>query len=214
MALVNEQARGTSIGFLNPTLYGIGRSSSYGADFNDITSGSNANGQSGRLFSAVGGYDLVTGWGSPRGRSMINALSGTSPVILNGAHTLTPQSASGMRLDDWLSGTGAGNQIDIWGSNNTGAQSWVFSNVSVVPSGYYNLAVSYGACCVQASGSSSDSVVNLQPCDGSPAGVECSSDREHICTASRKQHWAVPRYPGWERRRGNRGCGEHLQRLE
>ena len=167
MALANEQARGTAIGFLNPTLYNIGKSGSYGADFHDITSGNNANGQSSGLYSAVGGYDLATGWGTPQGQSMINALSGTSPVILNGAHTLTPQSATGMRLDDWLSGTGAGNQIDIWISNNTGAQSWVFSNVSVVPSGYYNLAVSYGPYCVQASGSSSGSVVNLQPCNGS-----------------------------------------------
>jgi hypothetical protein len=119
------------------------------------------------LFSAVTGYDLTTGWGSPNGQSLINALSGASPVILNGAHTLTPQNATGSRLDDFLSGLGSGNTIDIWGANGTGAQTWVFSNVSVVPSGYYNLAVSYGAFCVQASGTSSGSVVNLQPCNGS-----------------------------------------------
>ena len=114
MALANQQARGTPIGFLNPALYNIGASSSYGADFHDITSGNNGNSHSSGLYAAVAGYDLATGWGTPRGQAMINALSGTSPPALNGAHTLTPQSSTGMRLDDWLSGTGAGNQIDIW----------------------------------------------------------------------------------------------------
>jgi hypothetical protein len=77
------------------------------------------------------------------------------------------QSSTGMRLDDWLSGTGSGNQIDIWPSNDTGAQSWVFSNVSVAPGGFFNLAVSYGPFCVQSTGTTSGSVVNLQPCNGS-----------------------------------------------
>lgn len=88
---------------------------------------------------------------------------------LNGAHTLTPQNATGLRLDDYYSGTGSGNPIDVYTSNNTGAQSWVFNNANVSPSGFYNIAVSYGAYCMTATGSSSGSLVQLDPCNGSSA---------------------------------------------
>jgi subtilase family serine protease len=84
LALVNQQAvangRGT-VGFINPTLYNIGSSKSSSSAFHDITSGSNppaAGGGSG--FNAVPGYDLVTGWGSPTGASLINQLAGPSAV--------------------------------------------------------------------------------------------------------------------------------------
>ncbi len=62
IALVNQQrvASGLgTIGFINPTIYPIGVSSSYSSDFHDITSGKSGS------YSAVTGYDLVTGWGSP-----------------------------------------------------------------------------------------------------------------------------------------------------
>jgi kumamolisin len=60
VALVNQQRAGKGpIGFLNPSIYLIGAGKSYDSDFHDITSG-----QSGS-YSAVEGYDLVTGWGSP-----------------------------------------------------------------------------------------------------------------------------------------------------
>ena len=71
IALVNQQlvADGYStIGFINPYLYSFGVSSSYGTDFHDITSGKSGS------YSAVKGYDLVTGWGSPNGQGLINAL--------------------------------------------------------------------------------------------------------------------------------------------
>jgi len=73
VALVNQQlvADGyKTIGFINPYLYAFGVSSSHGTDFHDITSG-----KSGK-YSAVKGYDLVTGWGSPKGAGLINALVG------------------------------------------------------------------------------------------------------------------------------------------
>ncbi len=91
----------------------LGQGANYHSDLHDVTSGNNFNSSSPSLFSAVTGYDLTTGWGSPNGQSLINALSGSSPVILNGAHTLTPQNATGSRLDDFLSGLGSGNTIDI-----------------------------------------------------------------------------------------------------
>jgi subtilase family serine protease len=81
LALVNQQSvangRGT-VGFINPALYNLGISSSYSSAFHDIISGSNppAAGD-GSGFSAVPGYDLVTGWGSPGGVGLINQLAGT-----------------------------------------------------------------------------------------------------------------------------------------
>ena len=74
LALVNEQAvanGGHTLGFINPSLYTIGLSSSYDSDFHDITSGSNG-------YSATTGYDLATGWGSPNGSGLLNALAGSS----------------------------------------------------------------------------------------------------------------------------------------
>ena len=73
LALVNQQlvADGYStIGFINPYLYAFGLSSSFRADFHDITSGKSGS------YSAMTGYDLVTGWGSPNGQGLINALVG------------------------------------------------------------------------------------------------------------------------------------------
>ncbi len=69
LAAANEKPR---IGFLNPLIYGIGKSSNYTADFNDIRSGNNSG------FSAASGYDLATGWGSPSGQHLINDLTTTS----------------------------------------------------------------------------------------------------------------------------------------
>jgi kumamolisin len=74
LALVNQQAVANgnkTVGFINPTIYTLGESSSYDADFHDATSGSNG-------FSATTGYDLATGWGSPNGNALIGALAGSS----------------------------------------------------------------------------------------------------------------------------------------
>ena len=67
------RADGKTLGFINPAIYNIGLGSNYLIDFHDITSGSNG-------FSATVGYDLVTGWGSPNGPALVNALAGTVPA--------------------------------------------------------------------------------------------------------------------------------------
>jgi subtilase family serine protease len=75
IALVNQQlaANGDpTIGFINPTVYAQNVTSVYDTDFHDITSGTSGS------YSAVVGYDLVTGWGSPNGTGLINALAPTS----------------------------------------------------------------------------------------------------------------------------------------
>lgn len=74
LALANQQANGTLIGFLNPTIYALGQTANYNSTFHDITSGNNFNSGSPDLFSDVVGYDLVTGWGSPNGSGLLNAL--------------------------------------------------------------------------------------------------------------------------------------------
>jgi subtilase family serine protease len=75
IALVNQQlaANGEpTIGFINPTIYEQSVTSAYASEFHDITSGTSGS------YSAVTGYDLVTGWGSPNGTGLINALAPTS----------------------------------------------------------------------------------------------------------------------------------------
>jgi len=84
LALANQQAAsqgGSPVGFINPTIYTQNVTSSYGNSFHDIASGTSGS------YSAVTGYDLVTGWGSPNGVGLINALVGasTTPSLNLGA---------------------------------------------------------------------------------------------------------------------------------
>src|ERR1017187_5572663 len=78
MALVNQQAEARGqppAGFVNPAIYAIGRSSNYTACFHDITTGNNTNSLYPTNFFAVPGYDLCTGWGTPTGQPLIDALA-------------------------------------------------------------------------------------------------------------------------------------------
>jgi hypothetical protein len=62
-ALANQQAAtsgDSNVGFINPTLYYQNVTTNYSTDFHDITTGTSGS------YSAVVGYDLVTGWGSPK----------------------------------------------------------------------------------------------------------------------------------------------------
>jgi PKD repeat protein len=86
-ALVNQQAAANGlgpVGFLNPALYAIGKGANYTNCFHDITTGNNEWSRSRTKYTAVTGYDLCTGWGTPNGTNLINALSGsavTSPLL-------------------------------------------------------------------------------------------------------------------------------------
>lgn len=81
IALVNQQLAQKSqpsIGFINPTIYaqnvsGGALSAAYAANFHDIASGTSGS------YSAVKGYDLVTGWGSPS-TGLFAALTGGVPT--------------------------------------------------------------------------------------------------------------------------------------
>jgi uncharacterized repeat protein (TIGR01451 family) len=93
MALVNQQAVSlgqSTVGFLNPVVYGIGTRAGYTTNFHDITVGNNTNSSSPTKFFAVPGYDLCTGWGSPNGQSLINTLAprAKAPVVVSSGATL------------------------------------------------------------------------------------------------------------------------------
>ncbi|HVU28625.1 MAG TPA: protease pro-enzyme activation domain-containing protein, partial [Verrucomicrobiae bacterium] len=73
-ALVNQQAVASgqpTVGFINPAIYAIGKSSFYLSDFHDITTGNNTNKIVSSKYFAVSGYDLCTGWGTPNGINLI-----------------------------------------------------------------------------------------------------------------------------------------------
>jgi len=72
LAMANQQsvAHGHStLGFVNPAIYTIGEGTGYTTSFHDTTVGNNIG------FNCVTGYDLVTGWGTPNGPGLINALA-------------------------------------------------------------------------------------------------------------------------------------------
>jgi subtilase family serine protease len=83
-ALVNQQAVASgraTVGFVNPAIYTIGKGANYAVDFHDITAGNNTWPGSPANFYAVPGYDLCTGWGTPAGQSLINALAGPADTL-------------------------------------------------------------------------------------------------------------------------------------
>lgn len=101
IALANQQAANfgyNTAGLINHIVYSIGKITNYNSYFHDITSGNNAWPGSSGKFSAVAGYDLCTGWGTPNGQALINAFSSVTvsisgPTYLNmnqaGTYTCT-----------------------------------------------------------------------------------------------------------------------------
>ena len=85
-ALVNQQSVAVggptnTVGFLNPAVYAIGKSNpNYTSLFHDITNGNNFDASSPTKYPAVPGYDLCTGWGTPAGTNLINALAPPATV--------------------------------------------------------------------------------------------------------------------------------------
>jgi len=64
IALLNQQL-GRSLGFINPLLYQIGSGA-----FHDITTGNNG------YYQAAKQWDACTGWGTPNGIALVNAITG------------------------------------------------------------------------------------------------------------------------------------------
>ena len=104
-----------------------------------------------------------------------------------GTHVLHPKNAPNLALDDYASNTAQGAVIDIWSTNGTPAQSWVFANQNVQPAGYFNIAVSSGSYCLTASGANSGAPAQLQACNGSQAQAwraEAASGGYHLIPAN------------------------------
>lgn len=84
-ALINQKAVAAGkpvVGFLNPAIYALGKSAAYTDCFHDITTGNNFWASSPTKYPAVAGYDLCTGWGTPNGTNLINALY-TGPTVVS-----------------------------------------------------------------------------------------------------------------------------------
>ena len=160
IALVNQQlvANGSAtIGFLNPTIYADNVTSSYSTNFHDITSGTSGS------YSAVTGYDLVTGWGSPN-TGLISALTGSSTqtpsftlsasptavsvVVGNsGSSTLTTTVAGGFSSAIALSASGQPTGVTVGfsptsiASPGSGTSSATFTVASTTATGTYPITI-------------------------------------------------------------------------
>jgi subtilase family serine protease len=160
IALVNQQLAANSepgIGFINPTIYAQDVTSSYGANFHDITGGTSGS------FSAVTGYDLVTGWGTPN-TNLISALTGSStqtpaftisasPTAVsvvagsNGASTITTAISGGFSSAVALtaSGTPAGVTVSFSPTSiaapGSGTSTATFTVASTTAAGTYSITI-------------------------------------------------------------------------
>ncbi|HUL50963.1 MAG TPA: protease pro-enzyme activation domain-containing protein [Candidatus Nitrosotalea sp.] len=128
-ALVNQQAAASGmprVGFLNPTLYAIGTGPGYQNNFHDITTGNNTSTDSPSRFYAVAGYDLCTGWGSPTGTNLINALlvPPSGPLLISPPFGFTANGSAGGPFNvtsQQYSLTNAGTASLNWSLVNTSA---------------------------------------------------------------------------------------------
>ena len=132
MALINQQAveAGSApnggIGFINPAIYSIGLGSSYGSEMHDAIGGNNDTDGQPAWYSAVTGYDLVTGWGSPNGQYLIDALAGPAvpgfwlsasmptlsiEQVSSGTNTITLTDAGGFSSSVNLAASGLPNGV-------------------------------------------------------------------------------------------------------
>ena len=92
IALINEQSvasNDTTAGFINPSLYAIGTGANYATNFHDVTRGNNG-------FAATAGFDLVTGWGSPNGATLINTLAPSASGFVMAAYPSMPSVVRGL----------------------------------------------------------------------------------------------------------------------
>jgi subtilase family serine protease len=160
IALVNQQLAANGqppVGFINPTIYAQNVTSMYAADFHDITSGTSGS------YSAVTGYDLVTGWGSPNS-GLIAALSGSTtqtpaftisaaPSALtvtagsSGSSTITTAVSGGFNSAIALSASGAPTGVTVGFSPTSiaapgsGSSTAIFTVASTTAAGTYSITI-------------------------------------------------------------------------
>ncbi len=160
LALANQQAAsqgGSPVGFINPAIYAQNVTSSYSTDFHDIASGTSGS------YSAVTGYDLVTGWGSPNGVGLINALVGvsTTPSLTisaspaavsvlqggSGSSTISSVVAGGFNSTVALAAAGAPSGVTVtlspasFSAPGSGSSTMLIAVASTVAAGTYTITV-------------------------------------------------------------------------
>jgi subtilase family serine protease len=197
LALVNQQlaANGVApIGFINPTIYAQNVTSSYGADFHDISSGTSGS------FSAVAGYDLVTGWGSPNA-GLISALTGSttqtpaftisaSPAAVsvaagsNGTSTITTAISGGFNSAIALTASGAPSGVTVSFSPasiaapGSGTSMVTFAVASATTAGTYSITITGTG-----GGVTQTATVSLTVTSTAPAGFTVSASPASITVA-------------------------------
>jgi alpha-tubulin suppressor-like RCC1 family protein len=163
MALVNQRQADAllePVGFANPAIYAIGQTSVsggpgnlYSQTFNDVTTGdtiqNNVWGGGSSGYTAVAGYDLATGWGSPR-CGLIGQLAAVPT-------TTAWAIAAGDSHACAVHGLGS---VSCWGLNNHGQLGNGLSGNSSVPLAVQGLtdvdeiaAGGYHTCAITANGS-------------------------------------------------------------
>jgi len=93
--------------------------------------------------------------------------AGGSGPIANGTYTMTPQNATGSRLDLTSGSTSNGNQLQIWAAAGNANQKWVFTNMG---SGLYKIQPSTSTAVVvdvNGSGSANGTIVDVWADTGS-----------------------------------------------
>ena len=147
VALANLQAilnGNATLGFINPTLYAMGVGSNYATDFHDVTSGTSGS------YSAVTGYDLVTGWGSPHGTALLTSLSATatSPDFTLSASPTTGSVVQGSSGKSTVTTTVSGGFSSSIGLSATGEPAGVtvsFSPTSINGAGTSTMTMTIGS---------------------------------------------------------------------
>ena len=158
IALVNQQLAANSqspVGFFDAAIYAQNITSAYASDFHDITSGASGS------YSAVTGYDLVTGWGSPNA-GLINALAGAAPtppgfslaasaatasVAQSGKSTVafTTTAVGGFNAAETLTATGAPSGVTLAFSpaslTGSGTSTLTITASATAPIGNYTITV-------------------------------------------------------------------------
>ncbi len=160
MALANQQAVGLGkapVGFINPIVYTIGNGSGYAQAFNDINKGDNTWSGSTSQFYAVSGYDLCTGWGTPAGQSLIDALVGQGGSTFATTNYLGIVSSAQLSASGAVGGpftpttsvitlTNSGTTPLAWGWANPNATTWLSvspASGTISPQSTINLTVSF-----------------------------------------------------------------------
>jgi len=162
-ALLNQQSVANGLkplGFMNPSLYLIGKGTNYSACFHDITSGNNTNGSSPKKFFAVTGFDLCTGWGTPIGAGLMSALARAAASVSATPTNQTAVAGSTVTFLSTVSGISSPAYQWLFNSTNvlpgkTGS-TLVLTNVQLAQAGNYSLRVT------NASGAFTSSFVQLR----------------------------------------------------